>query len=82
MKPIICADCKWHMPNPASKPTGLYSDNFDHCAASEEKQVNLVNGKTFLSYKYCEFMRLSGPCGIDGNLFELNQDDDDQEVKF
>ena len=69
MKPLICADCKWHIPNKQSSSIA----NYDRCKASET--INLVTGET--SYKYCESMRMvSSPCDLDGKLFELNQDDE------
>ena len=69
MKPLICADCKWHIPSKQSSSIA----NYDRCKASET--INLVTGET--SYKYCESMRMvSSPCDLDGKLFELNQSDE------
>jgi hypothetical protein len=66
MKPLICADCKWHIPSKQSSNVA----NYDRCKASEV--INLVTGES--KYSYCESMRLSGSeCGMDGKLFELNQ---------
>ena len=66
MKPLICADCKWHIPSKQSSNVA----NYDRCKASEV--INLVTGES--KYSYCESMRLSGSeCGTDGKLFELNQ---------
>jgi hypothetical protein len=66
MKPLICADCKWHIP---SKQSSILA-NFDRCKASES--INLVTGEA--TYKYCESMRIAGgTCDLDGKLFELNQ---------
>ena len=70
MKPLICVDCKWSMPTPASDAAGVY-----HCKASEK--INLVTGKP--EYQFCSIMRLPHePCGIDGKLFELNQGEQPQ----
>ena len=69
MKPLICADCKWHIPSKQSSSVA----NYDRCKASET--INLVTGDA--TYKYCESMRMvSSPCDLDGKLFELNQDDE------
>ena len=66
MKPLICADCKWHIPSKQSSNVA----NYDRCKASEV--INLVTGEA--KYQYCESMRMSGSeCGMDGKLFELNQ---------
>jgi hypothetical protein len=66
MKPLICADCKWHL---ASKQSSTVA-NYDRCKASET--INLVTGDA--TYKYCETMRIAGnSCDLDGKLFELNQ---------
>jgi len=66
MKPLICADCKWHIPSKQSSSVA----NYDRCKASES--INLVTGEA--TYKYCESMRMSnGDCGMDAKLFELNQ---------
>ena len=70
MKPLICIDCKWSMPTPASEAAGVY-----HCKASEK--INLVTGKP--EYQFCSIMRLGHePCGIDGKLFDLNVGEQDQ----
>lgn len=69
MKPLICADCKWHL---ASKQSSTVA-NYDRCKASES--INLVTGEA--TYKYCESMRLAGgTCDLDGKLFELNQQEE------
>ena len=69
MKPLICADCKWHIPSKQSSTVA----NYDRCKASET--VNLITGEA--KYTYCETMRIvNGDCGITGKLFELNQDDE------
>lgn len=69
MKPLICADCKWHIPSKQSSTVA----NYDRCKASET--INLVTGDA--TYKYCETMRIAGnPCDLDGKLFELNQSDE------
>ena len=66
MKPLICADCKWHIPSKQSSSVA----NYDRCKASET--INLVTGEA--KYSYCESMRMSNSdCGMDGKLFELNQ---------
>ena len=66
MKPLICADCKWHIPSKQSSTVA----NYDRCKASES--INLVTGEA--THKYCESMRLAGgTCDLDGKLFELNQ---------
>ena len=66
MKPLICADCKWHIPSKQSSTVA----NYDRCKASET--TNLVTGDA--TYKYCETMRIAGnSCDLDGKLFELNQ---------
>jgi len=66
MKPLICADCKWHIPSKQSSTVA----NYDRCKASEV--LNLVTGEA--KYAYAESMRLSnGDCGMDAKLFELNQ---------
>ena len=66
MKPLICADCKWHIPSKQSSSVA----NYDRCKASES--INVVTGEA--TYKYCESMRLAGgTCDLDGKLFELNQ---------
>ena len=66
MKPLICADCKWHIPSKQSSSVA----NYDRCKASES--INLVTGEA--TYKYCESMRIAGgTCDLDGKLFELNQ---------
>ena len=66
MKPLICADCKWHL---SSKQSSTVA-NYDRCKASEV--INLVTGEA--KYSYCESMRMSNSdCGMDGKLFELNQ---------
>ena len=66
MKPLICADCKWHIPSKQSSTVA----NYDRCKASEV--INLVTGDA--TYKYCETMRIAGnSCDLDGKLFELNQ---------
>ena len=68
MKPLICVDCKWSLPTPASQVAGTY-----YCKASEV--INLVTGKP--EYQFCSVMRLSDhPCGLDGKLFELNIEDE------
>lgn len=70
MKPLICADCKWHIPSKQSSSVA----NYDRCKASES--INLVTGEA--TYKYCESMRIAGgTCDLDGKLFELNQADED-----
>jgi hypothetical protein len=64
MKPLVCVDCKWSIPTPASELFGVY-----FCKASEK--TNLVTGKP--EYQFCSVMRLEHePCGIDGKLFDLN----------
>ena len=69
MKPLICADCKWHIPSKQSSSVA----NYDRCKASET--INLVTGDA--TYKYCETMRIAGnSCDLDGKLFELNQSDE------
>ena len=69
MKPLICADCKWHIPSKQSSTVA----NYDRCKASES--INLVTGEA--TYKYCESMRLAGgTCDLDGKLFELNQQEE------
>lgn len=69
MKPLICADCKWHIPSKQSSSVA----NYDRCKASET--INLVTGEA--TYKYCETMRIAGnSCDLDGKLFELNQSDE------
>ena len=69
MKPLICADCKWHIPSKQSSSVA----NYDRCKASET--INLVTGDA--TYKYCETMRIAGnSCDLDGKLFELNQQED------
>ena len=69
MKPLICADCKWHIPSKQSSSVA----NYDRCKASES--INLVTGEA--TYKYCESMRLAGgTCDLDGKLFELNQQEE------
>ena len=66
MKPLICADCKWHIPSKQSSNVA----NYDRCKASEV--INLVTGEA--KYQYCESMRVANAeCGMDGKLFELNQ---------
>ena len=66
MKPLICADCKWHIPSKQSSNVA----NYDRCKASEV--INLVTGEA--KYSYCESMRVyNADCGMDGKLFELNQ---------
>ena len=66
MKPLICADCKWHIPSKQSSSVA----NYDRCKASET--INLVTGDA--TYKYGETMRIAGnSCDLDGKLFELNQ---------
>ena len=66
MKPLICADCKWHIPSKQSSSVA----NYDRCKASEV--INLVTGEA--KHSYCESMRLGyGECGMDAKLFELNQ---------
>ena len=67
MKPLICADCKWHIPSDLSTPLV----NYDKCRASEV--ISLVTGEP--KYTYCESMRGSGACGPEGKLFELNQNE-------
>jgi len=68
MKPLICADCKWHIPSDLSSPIV----NYDKCRASEV--VNLITGEA--KYTYCETMRVAGgTCDLVGKLFELNQDE-------
>ena len=63
MYPLICVDCRWCLPTPASN-MGVYN-----CKASEK--IHLVTGKP--EYKYCNVMRLDHePCGTEGRLFELN----------
>jgi len=70
MKPLICADCKWHIPSKQSSSVA----NYDRCKASET--INLVTGDA--TYKYCETMRIAGnSCDLDGKLFELNQADEE-----
>ena len=70
MKPLICADCKWHIPSKQSSSVA----NYDRCKASES--INVVTGEA--TYKYCESMRLAGgTCDLDGKLFELNQADEE-----
>jgi hypothetical protein len=69
MKPLICVDCRWHIPNKQSSITV----NYDRCKASEK--IHLVSGEK--SYAYCETMRESNnACGLDGKLFELNIEDE------
>ena len=69
MKPLICADCKWHIPSKQSSSVA----NYDRCKASES--INVVTGEA--TYKYCESMRLAGgTCDLDGKLFELNQQEE------
>ena len=69
MKPLICADCKWHL---ASKQSSTVA-NYDRCKASES--INVVTGEA--TYKYCESMRIAGgTCDLDGKLFELNQQEE------
>ena len=69
MKPLICADCKWHIPSKQSSSVA----NYDRCKASES--INYVTGEA--TYKYCESMRLAGgTCDLDGKLFELNQQEE------
>ena len=69
MKPLICADCKWHIPSKQSSSVA----NYDRCKASES--INLVTGEA--TYKYCESMRIAGgTCDLDGKLFELNQQEE------
>lgn len=69
MKPLICADCKWHIPSKQSSTVA----NYDRCKASES--INVVTGEA--TYKYCESMRLAGgTCDLDGKLFELNQQEE------
>jgi hypothetical protein len=71
MKLLICADCKWHISNPASTET----TNIDKCRASEV--LNLVTGRPL--YKFADTMRSpNGACGIDARLFELNVGEQDQ----
>ena len=66
MKPLICADCKWHIPSKQSSSVA----NYDRCKASEV--TNLVTGEA--KYSYCESMRMTtSACDLDGKLFELNQ---------
>ena len=66
MKPLICADCKWHIPSKQSSSVA----NYDRCKASEV--INLVTGEA--KYQYCESMRVANAeCGMDAKLFELNQ---------
>ena len=66
MKPLICADCKWHIPSKQSSSVA----NYDRCKSSEV--INLVTGEA--KHSYCESMRMSnGDCGMDAKLFELNQ---------
>ena len=66
MKPLICADCKWHIPSKQSSTVA----NYDRCKASEV--INLVTGEA--KHTYCESMRVAnGDCGMDAKLFELNQ---------
>ena len=69
MKPLICADCKWHIPSKQSSSIA----NYDRCRASEV--INLITGEA--KFTYCETMRgvVNGDCGITGKLFELNQDE-------
>ena len=70
MKPLVCVDCKWSMPTPASECSGVYQ-----CKASEK--INLVTGKP--EYQFCSIMRHeSGDCGIDAKLFDLNQGEQPQ----
>ena len=69
MKPLICADCRWHIPSNQSTPAA----NYDRCKASEV--INLVTGEA--KYSYCESMRVpNNDCGLDGKLFELNVSDE------
>lgn len=73
MKPLICADCKWHMPSKQSSPVA----NYDRCASSEV--INLVTGEA--KYTYCETMRSSsGDCGLEAKLFELNESDKEETI--
>lgn len=69
MKPLICVDCKWHIPS--VNTTSVM--NYDRCKASET--INLITGEA--TYKYCETLRAVGNlCDLDGKLFELNIDDE------
>ena len=69
MKPLICVDCRWHIPSKQSTSAA----NYDRCKASEV--INLVTGEA--KYSYCESMRTTGSdCGLDGKLFELNIEDE------
>ena len=75
MKPLICADCKWHIPSKQSSTVA----NYDRCKASES--INLVTGEA--TYKYCESMRLAGgTCDLDGKLFELNQQEENNHGEW
>lgn len=75
MKPLICADCKWHIPSKQSSSVA----NYDRCKASES--INLVTGEA--TYKYCESMRIAGgTCDLDGKLFELNQQEENNHGEW
>ena len=75
MKPLICADCKWHIPSKQSSSVA----NYDRCKASES--INVVTGEA--TYKYCESMRLAGgTCDLDGKLFELNQQEENNHGEW
>ena len=66
MYPLICIDCRWCIPTPASNH-GVYQ-----CKASEKR--NLVTGDA--EYQFCSVMRLpSEPCSVEGKLFSLNAPD-------
>lgn len=70
MYPLICTDCRWCIPTPASKQ-GVY-----HCKATEK--INLVTGEA--EYQFCSVMRLTDElCGPDGKLFSLNISDPEGE---
>lgn len=71
MYPLICIDCRYCLPTPASKTHGIYN-----CQASETR--NLVTGEA--EYEFCKIMRTpSNPCGPDGKLFSLNIPDQEGE---
>ena len=70
MYPLICTDCRWCMPTPASEAAGVY-----HCKATEK--INLVTGER--AYQFCSVMRIDGePCGTEGKLFSLNIPDQEE----
>ena len=83
MYPLICADCRWFLPEKISlydpgidRHIDYTSKAYQRCKASEE--VDLVTGDK--NYKFCMTMRMEGaPCGPDGKLFSLNISDPEGE---